>query len=82
MLNTRRLITIRIVDEFALSDMAEAYIDVKGIKHAGVEALEKFAEGFCLKIKIKSHPVFKNDIYIICMESEELRDLWVKSFSM
>jgi len=82
MLNTRRLITIRIVDEFALADVAEAYIDVKGIKHPGVEPLEKFAEGFCLKIKLKTHPQFKNDIFIICMESEDLRDLWVKSFSM
>jgi hypothetical protein len=82
MLNCRRLITIRIVDEFALSDVAEAYIDVKSVKHAGVEALEKFAEGFCLKIKLKSNPLFKNDILIICMENEELRDLWVKSFSM
>ena len=82
MLNTRRLITIRIIDEFALNDVAEAYIDIKGEKHPGVEALEKFAEGFCLKIKLKTHPTFKNDIMIICMENEELRDLWVKSFSM
>ena len=52
-LNTRRLITIRIIDEFALSDCAEGYLDLKANKHAGIEALEDFGTGYCLKIKIK-----------------------------
>lgn len=29
-MNTRRLITIRIIDEFSLKDCAEGYIDIKG----------------------------------------------------
>jgi hypothetical protein len=30
MLNTRRLITVRIIDEFALKDCAEGYYDLRG----------------------------------------------------
>lgn len=82
MLNTRRGVTIRIIDEFSLMDCADGYIDVKGNKHAGIEALDKFGDGYCLKIKVKEHPLFKNDIYVICLENEDLRDLWMKSFSM
>jgi hypothetical protein len=58
------------------ADLAEAE------KQAAIEALENFGSGFCIKIKLKYHPKFKNDIYVICMENEELREMWVKSFSM
>jgi len=81
-MNTRRLITIRIIDEFSLKDCAEGYIDIKGQTHKGIEILENFGSGFCLKIKIKQHPLFQNDIYVLCMEDEDLRNLWVSSFSM
>lgn len=53
MLNTRRLITVRIIDEFALKDCAEGYYDLRGNQHKGIEALENFGSGYCLKIKIK-----------------------------
>jgi hypothetical protein len=53
MLNARRLITIRIIDVFALADCADGYLDLKGVKHAGIEALEDFGTGYCLKIKLK-----------------------------
>lgn len=46
-----------------------------------MESLEKFGDGYCLKIKLKDHPLFKNDIYVICLENEELRNFWIKSFS-
>ena len=81
-MNGRRLITIKIIDEFALADCSEGYLDLRGEKHAAIEALENFGSGFCIKIKLKYHPKFKNDIYVICMENEELREMWVKSFSM
>jgi len=56
-------------------------LDVKGIKHAGIEALEKFGDGYCLKIKLKEHKLFKIDIFVVCLENEDLRDMWMKSFS-
>ena len=56
-------------------------MDVKGIKHAGIEALEKFGDGYCLKIKLKEHALFKIDIFVVCLENEDLRDMWIKKFS-
>jgi len=81
-LNCRRAITVRILDEFNLADAADGYLDRAGNRHAGVEALENFGDGYCLKIKLKEHPLFKNDIYVICLENQDLRDMWIKSFSM
>ena len=80
-LSSRRGVTIRIIDEFSLQDCSDGYLDLKGNKHSGVEELEKFGDGYCLKIKLKENPVIKLDIYVVCLENEELRNAWVKKFS-
>ena len=81
-MNARRTITIRIIDEFSLNDCSEGYLDINNNKHAGIESLENFGSGYCLKLKLKVHPLFKNDVFVVCMENEELREMWVQSFSM
>jgi len=80
--NTRRSTATRIIDQFSLSDCSEGYTDKKGIRHAGVEAVEKISEGFCLKVKLKEHSLIRIDVYVMCFENEDLRDHWAKSFSM
>jgi hypothetical protein len=82
-LKGRRGIASVVVDHMEIDELIKTnWIDAAGNVFKPVEVVDGLYEkSYCLRMKLKPKPTLTKDAWILCFDSDKLRQYWVKSIS-